>query len=180
MGNDSRRLMGTDQCRWWLCRNDRTQRYGSTFPFCQGHAIEVWATVQDDHELSTELAERRAKAKPVDLNAAGWVYYLRIGDHIKIGHASDLTRRMAAYPPNTEFLAAVPGTRRDERNLHLRLAEHKAMGREWYMLRADVLAAVETAQRHPERIRGNPFDRAEPTNVNPSGVRLRSRTLRRR
>lgn len=158
-----------------MCPKDRVERYGPFYPLCMEHSLIAWVKVQEDHERSVKLASR-PPVQAVSLSEEGWVYYLRIGDHIKIGYAKDIVRRMVAYPPNTEFLAAVPGTRRDERNLHTRLKEHRAMGREWYVLRADVLAEVEKAQRSPERLPWDPFSRHTPAVEVPSGVKLRRRS----
>lgn len=178
----------SEGCRWQRCQNKRAARYGLNWYLCQEHSLHVWDTIASDlevmdaHQAAIQRRREEAEARAERQSqppTPGWIYFLRIGEHIKIGHATHLGRRMAAYPPNTEFLAAVPGTRKDEQNIHLRLAEHRAMGREWYTLRADVLALVEKAQRNPDRVKSNPFDKTDLDDTNPSGVQLRARTLRR-
>lgn len=62
----------------------------------------------------------------------GWVYYARIGGLIKIGFTESLAQRIASYPPNTELLAAHPGTPTLEREMHLRFSELRSRGREWF------------------------------------------------
>lgn len=73
-----------------------------------------------------EQSLRRGTSEP------GWVYYARIGELIKIGFTLDLPRRIASYPPNTVLLAAHPGTRELEGQMHKRFAELRARGREWF------------------------------------------------
>jgi hypothetical protein len=109
---------------------------------CNSHAFIVWQQVdsgyQADREreriLANDLAEQQrtrfAQRKPT--NTAGTIYYLRVGENIKIGWAGDLAYRMRQYPPNSELLASHPGTRDDERELHRRLSECRTHGREWY------------------------------------------------
>lgn len=62
----------------------------------------------------------------------GWVYYIRVGDTIKIGYAKDVSKRMRAYPPNAELLAAHPGTLRLEKQVQHKFAEYLDRGREWF------------------------------------------------
>lgn len=62
----------------------------------------------------------------------GFVYFLKIDGHIKIGWASNLANRMRAYAPTSQLLAVEPGTRVDEAKLHKRFAVHRTHGREWY------------------------------------------------
>lgn len=73
----------------------------------------------------------------------GTVYYVQVGAHIKIGWASDLTKRMRAYPPNSQLLAAEPGTRQDEARMHRRFAAHRTHGREWYAPVPSILHHIE-------------------------------------
>ncbi|ATW60866.1 hypothetical protein SEA_BENTHERDUNTHAT_96 [Gordonia phage BENtherdunthat] len=62
----------------------------------------------------------------------GWVYYARIGDHIKIGYAADVKKRMADYPPETMVLAVEPGDKKLERARHKEFAHSLLHGREWF------------------------------------------------
>lgn len=138
---------------------------------CDIHVRAVWQTA--DHILgfanrhqwqptpAPEPVEKPKRTAPTD----GVVYYVKVGGtHIKIGWASDLTKRMRQYPPNTELLAAHPGTRADEQRLHKRFAVHRSHGREWYPLVPVVLDHVQRmVQQH-----GKPDDvqfGAKPTTV---------------
>lgn len=62
----------------------------------------------------------------------GYVYYIRVGELIKIGYAGDVGKRMRNYPPNAELIAAHPGTLEVERQMHTRFREYLARGREWF------------------------------------------------
>lgn len=64
--------------------------------------------------------------------APGFVYYIRIEQHIKIGYATDIAKRMRAYPPSAVLLAAHPGTKATERQMHLEYRRYLDRGREWF------------------------------------------------
>lgn len=70
--------------------------------------------------------------KRVPADQPGWVYYIRMGDAIKIGYATDVAKRMRAYPPTAELLAAHPGTTQTERDMHKRFRADLSQGREWF------------------------------------------------
>lgn len=81
--------------------------------------------------------------KPVERqNDPGWVYYIRMGDVIKIGYATDVTKRMRAYPPSAELLAAHPGTPQVERDMHKRFSADLARGREWFQESPELTAHI--------------------------------------
>lgn len=125
---------------------------------CQEHALQVWATVQEmidpatlrdiaydrvapDEEKNPELYE------PIPISeSAGVVYFIRVGDLIKVGFSSDLSRRMKAYPPDAEVLAYYSGSFAEEQQTHQLLSAHRAKRREWYHPTPEVMAAVEDAK----------------------------------
>ena len=84
---------------------------------------------------------RREPAKDQKIDP-GWVYYIRMGDHIKIGYSIDVAQRMRAYPPNAELLAAHPGTELLEKQIHQKFREHLARGREWFHPADEVMAHI--------------------------------------
>lgn len=67
----------------------------------------------------------------------GTVYFIRLGDRIKVGYSENLDRRLA----HEEILGFVPGTRADEQAWHQLLAPHRVTG-EWYRAELDVLDQV--------------------------------------
>lgn len=101
---------------------------------CQIEVVDELSTKIDWPELSearknmhrAERDARLAKAKTVarvnrsETAELGYVYYIRINQHIKIGYAKDVTKRMRLYPPGSELLAVEPGTMRDEKDRHAR------------------------------------------------------------
>lgn len=121
---------------------------------CQEHALLVWSIIDEQVRESNltpegiqarrvEIREERAAARreanaerePVKRsrkNVEGWVYYLQVGKHIKIGFASNLESRLRSYPPDTELLAVERGTMKVETERHREFAAIRAHGREWY------------------------------------------------
>lgn len=84
-----------------------------------------------------------------DPDADGWVYYMRINRHIKIGYTKDLRQRSRAYPPGTELLAVEPGTRDVEKRRHEEFARFLAQGREWFAESAPLTAHIaDLAEKH--------------------------------
>lgn len=71
---------------------------------------------------------------------------------VKIGSTENLKARMrslrTASPEPLEVLAVVPGGLSEERALHDRFAEHRAVG-EWFHPRRELLAFVEKLTRDP-------------------------------
>jgi hypothetical protein len=128
-------------CRWPGCKASVPFIMAKTH-LCVAHALEVWrevnaaqlATTGDLMPAVIPAAPEPEPRRPVPVTD-GTIYYVKVGgSHIKIGWTSDLTRRMTEYPPNTELLAAHPGTRAEERKMHKRFAVHRSHGREWYPL----------------------------------------------
>lgn len=117
-------------------------------PICREHAAQAWklfdAKEPDDYKRivrgeAKEVAAaqrateaRSAEAKRLAKLRAGMIYYIRIGDRIKIGYTRDMYRRMGQYPPNTELLAMHPGTPLLEQQMHQQFGKYLADGREWF------------------------------------------------
>lgn len=103
------------------------------------NAPEITALERMRHRQKNGIAGHRKAPLP---DQPGWVYYIRMGDTIKIGYATDVAKRMRAYPPTAELLAAHPGTTQTERDMHKRFAGDLAQGREWFNPSDDLLAHV--------------------------------------
>lgn len=131
-------------------------------PLCPEHAALMWKTfdehaseahkqvIRGDHrEAAAEVragesaiqARRRAT-----INRPGSIYYLRVGDRVKIGFTTDLYRRMMQYPPNSELLASHPGTPALEKEMHQDFSRHLADGREWFHPNAELDAHIQKVQ----------------------------------
>lgn len=88
--------------------------------------------------------EGRKPAVKASANEPGWVYYIRMGDTIKIGYSVDVAQRMRAYPPSAELLAAHPGTELLEKQMHQKLKAHLVRGREWFAPADEVMAHIDS------------------------------------
>lgn len=125
-----------DSCVWPLCQQPQETTFESAdgaFPLCTLHALDVHASVK---AYISEKADKRVRSprghKIKPMSEVGWIYYLRVGERIKIGHSIRLSQRLRNYPPDSTLLAVQPGSRADEQELHNRLATYCVRGREWY------------------------------------------------
>lgn len=85
----------------------------------------------------------------------GVVYYVKLGNLIKIGFSSNLPSRMRSVP-HEEILAAEPGDYALESARHAQFAKHKAARREWFHADAVPEFAASVRAEH-----GDPFEVAE-------------------
>lgn len=147
------------QCLAFACTSYvQEQYYEQRVYMCQEHALQVWATVQEmidpatlrniAYDRITPHEEKHPELyEPIPISeSAGVVYFVRIGDLIKVGFSSDVHRRMDAYPPDAELLAYHSGSFADEQRLHKLLTVHRAKRREWYHPTPEVMKAVEEAK----------------------------------
>lgn len=84
---------------------------------------------------TVEAPKERAKRDP---DAPGTIYFLRSGAYFKIGWTGSLEQRMKGYPPDTQLLAAQPGTQKQERALHRRFGHLLGRGREWFVMAPEI------------------------------------------
>lgn len=135
----------TYPCGWMPCNSAISYRFWDAgIRLCQDHALQTWAAVQEMNsagQLRSESATPTARPKPT--KGRGKVYYLRIGDRVKIGFTNDIFKRLASYPPTMEILAIREGTRELEHQEHIRFGEHRTDGREWFAANERVLQMVE-------------------------------------
>lgn len=77
------------------------------------------------------------------------LYCVRSGQHIKIGHTTDLERRMGELQCGSalflELLLAIPGEVEDERAVHAKFKHLRVRG-EWFIVADDLLAWIEAAR----------------------------------
>lgn len=159
-----------EPCSGRTCTNDAG--FADT-PFCETCAMALWVTL-DEHasdeakaharaESFLEYAEARdakdaarrvreamtdAQRREAHMTKPGTIYYLRVGDLVKIGYTTSLDARMRQYPPNATLLAQHPGTRETEREMHNKFAAKLDRGREWFKSCAEIdehIAAVQEA-----------------------------------
>lgn len=154
------------QCANYSCFNPAG--FLDDSPFCDECIWKLWAhidsTQSDEHkELArrgwfTEIQRMNAEsdAREVQrqefleerqrlgfMRRPGTIYYLRVGDLIKIGFTVDIDQRMRQYPPNIEVLATHPGTRETERQMHHKFLHRVAKGREWFTPCAEIDQHIE-------------------------------------
>lgn len=79
------------------------------------------------NEFTRQAAETAGK-----LAVAGWVYYLHVGERLKIGYTSSPEKRLKSYPPGSRLIAIHPGTKATETDMHQRFRHALVDGREWF------------------------------------------------
>ena len=107
---------------------------------CTAHALVVYDQVLAAKEPKRSIQQR------TQFTREGEIYYLLVDDLIKIGFTVDMTRRMPMYPPRAALLAVHPGTMGQEQDLHIRLKEHRAGRREWYVPNAVIRRLIEAVE----------------------------------
>lgn len=157
------------KCAWTECDQTYTTRYPVTL--CHTHVLLIWSLVDEDARKTGQVVNPPPAATEklaADLDALGWIYYVQVGDKIKIGYTKDLQRRIAQYPPDSVLLAARPGTIRDERTTHSLLSARRAAGREWYLIHDEVLGHIAAVVRQ----HGKPPEIRDWKRPNPQSSRL--------
>ncbi|MFD2646395.1 GIY-YIG nuclease family protein [Devosia albogilva] len=115
------------------------------------------------HAIAREWVERWKRTRKAGSTAAsaprtaGYVYFLQVGNRIKIGFSVNPFTRAAAHrtslPAAIDLMLAVPGTVADERSYHARFAAYRQKG-EWFVAAAPLL-------REMMRIAGNALAKNE-------------------
>lgn len=138
-------------------------------PMCEDHAWQAFEILKHDVEESEarqrarqqwldwyeedrkreaererEYAERWKNQTTIE---AGFIYYLLVGDLIKIGYTKSVEDRMKAYPPNSKLLATHPGTLKVEKQMHHKFLHHLAKGREWFGQGEDLINHIERTKQ---------------------------------
>lgn len=123
-----------DDCIWKLWAHiDSTQTDEHKELARRGWFDEIHRLNAEDDNRERErqefLQERQRKGF---MTTPGTIYYLRVGNLIKIGYSIDFEQRLKQYPPNVTLLATHPGTRETERQMHHKFLHRVAKGREWF------------------------------------------------
>lgn len=150
------------ECAWPNCDKSTAESFAENRVgvLCLDHAWShydamnqflVWRGITDELEAAALVAALKARQVPLDAYTdeelaetkealeQGQVYYLRVGDQIKIGFSGDVRRRLRSYPPGSELLALEPGDKKLERRRHNEFAEWLVAGREWFEPSAELL-----------------------------------------
>lgn len=136
------------RCVWTLCTILVPNRFrDENMNLCRDHALLVWSIVNEQINDSTSTFmdqhpddDVRPPSEPVDPSEIppGFIYYIRTGGRIKIGHTHSPWRRLSQYPPDVEVLYVERGNRTAERAEHQQLRAYLADGREWFQDRPEV------------------------------------------
>lgn len=122
---------------------------GAPFPICIRHGAQLLQFLQGAvKDLNDEPFERRMAIMDntrdrkqdfdrqfrVDVDRArnGRVYYVQVGQLVKIGYTARLKQRMNAYPPGHQLLAVEHGDEELETKRHRQFAGLLAERREWF------------------------------------------------
>lgn len=141
--------------------HNRTAQFFSRMSTERAIRLEQWRREDEKYE-----AEKAALRKERD----GFVYYIHIGERIKIGYSVDVKRRMRAYPPGSKLLAVEPGDRDLERKRHQQFAGSRTEGREWFQPTVDIMELVQElvdVYGEPKRFAHHYRRNQSPTRVKP-------------
>lgn len=127
------------------------------FPICAHHATKLfmhmrWMVKDFDNDPLRKMmvaidgldTERSRAARNAPKRRPGVVYYVLVGDVLKIGYSENLRARLNTYPPHRKLLATEPGTYSLEAKRHNEFADLLNGGREWFRFEG---ALVEHVQR---------------------------------
>lgn len=133
---------------------DAPEAPGVPFPICGPHARELYRYMQglvaevkdnylDHRDVHHAMVQGVADQRHAAANSR-WhrVYYLRVGDMIKIGTTRNLQRRMAAYPPGSVLLAVEPGGEDVEAIRHRQFGHLLMERNEWFRPAPDLMAHI--------------------------------------
>lgn len=106
-----------------------------TTPEQRAKAAQEWGKVLDRQRADQEERTRTGRPRRTDMavpEPQDKVYYILVGQHIKIGYTANVTVRLSNYPPNSELLGIEVGDRQREKERHDQFHAYLAYGREWF------------------------------------------------
>lgn len=107
------------------------------YPICARHARHIFEDVLSAYLLEAQnpariLAELDAGARRGPDHSDEVVYYLLLDGLVKIGHTTNLNKRIAQYPPTAALIATEPGSILLEKRRHQQFAQYLTARREWF------------------------------------------------
>lgn len=112
--------------------------------------MQTWRTLTArELELSKE---HPIAALPTLKSMPGWcyIYFIRVGERVKIGRAKDVNRRLGELRPGSaqplNLIAAVPSHGELESAIHEKFAKYRIQG-EWFALSPELTAFIELLKR---------------------------------
>lgn len=132
----------THWCIWPGCPNTKFHE----LMVCKVHRQVIADYVDPDTRWQQQRTAANIEAvdrgEKIQGDIGGHVYFVRVGDLIKIGYSTQPYQRLRAYPPNAEVLGVFPGTRKSEADLHGRFRFALQKGREWFRPADEILEYI--------------------------------------
>lgn len=141
---DTAKIYGTlneESCRYQDCENTRVVSHGELYDFCIMHLMRIDRKIGLAPGTIENLAEMTTpnEARP-DVKSDGVVYFMLIGDEVKIGFTTNLKRRAADLKAD-RVLAYFPGDMHAEKAAHDAFAEWRLHG-EYFDAKPECLAKI--------------------------------------
>lgn len=147
----------TERCRWTGCSSDRHDEPDAP-PLCTKHLIECATYMADrmrlflldpDREAKRDIVLANGKAEHAEHGAV--VYYVRLGDHVKIGTTKNLQRRLeslyVSHDPDA-LLGWEPGGEEVETMRHAQFGSERVWAnRELFNPSPRLLAHIATLEK---------------------------------
>lgn len=146
-------------CRWPGCR---VEPIDTQLPLCERHFTYIGERFMDERSVlgskyvraaQPALEERREAVRERAQRVADTqadrsvVYYVRIGDHVKIGYTCRLPQRLSALRVDRDALLAVePGSRDEEAKRHEQFTAERQGRRENFNPSRRLLAHVDVVR----------------------------------
>ncbi len=100
--------------------------------------------------LQAQLKEEDARQLPRSLDGWCYVYFVRAGEHVKIGRAVDVAQRVrelqVGHPHPLALVVSVPAHAALELAIHRRFQHLRTQG-EWFRIDDDLVAFIQALQR---------------------------------
>lgn len=129
------------------------------FPICAHHALSLFTHLQDTlmsagdatySDVATDILMRNLRGRALGhaprserVTVERVVYYVQVGDLIKIGTTSTLRNRLSHFPPDSVLLATEPGGHDVEAARHRQFAsllyDSDTSFREWFHAAPELL-----------------------------------------
>jgi hypothetical protein len=136
-----------DVCCWPECDEPSVDE---SVPLCQLHHLAAWRTFEKMalwplQEVRRAILDRPPSApRPApdrpNRETVGLVYFLRLGNRVKIGFTRNIGSRLAVLP-HDEVLGVAVGGFADEKRCHDAFAHLRTTG-EWFKAEPDLLAFI--------------------------------------
>lgn len=129
------------------------------FPICITHAADVMRYINShlpDEPAAALAADPEPKVEDEDLaqvpitpRGEEVVYYILVGDHIKIGYSTNLIERVRFYPPDAILLATEPGDKKLEKRRLFQFRTTLAYAYEWFRPSVQLVRHINTLRAAP-------------------------------